>query len=77
MTEDHMGDHTRTKEEVLVDLNKFLDNGMISTMFVLKVGCEKIPDLQFRIDPRRRKILGLSRFKKKIASLNHLLRTLG
>lgn len=77
MTKEYMGDYTRTKEEIVKDLDKFLNNRMISTMFFLKVGCDKIPDLQFRIDPRRRKILGISRFKKKVASLNHLLRVLG
>jgi hypothetical protein len=77
MTEEYMGDYSRPKEDIFQDLNKIIDSGMISTMFFLRVGCSKIPDLQFRIDPRRRKILGISKFKKKAAQLNHLLRSLG
>lgn len=76
MTEEYMGDYTRSKLDVMSDLNKFLDNGMISTMFFLKVGSSKIPDLSFRIDPKRRRILGISKLKKRVAKLNHLLRAL-
>ena len=76
MTEEYIGDYTRRKKDILFDLDKILDIGMISTAFTLRVGCSKIPDLKFRIDPRRCKILGLSNLKKRVASLNHLLRAL-
>lgn len=77
MTEEYMGDFSRPKEIIFQDLNKIIDSGMISTIFFLRIGCSKIPDLRFRIDPRRRKILAVSKFRKKVAQLNHLLRPLG
>lgn len=76
MTEEFTGDYLRSKEEIFKDLEKILESRMISTMFLLNVGCSKIPDLKFRIDPKRRQILGISKLKKKVAKLNHLLRAL-
>lgn len=77
MTEEYIGDYTREKREILSDVNKIINSGLISTMFKVRVGCRQMPDLEFRIDPRRRKILGISKFKRKVAKLNHLLRVLG
>ena len=65
-----------TKEEVLKELELFLESGQISTQFFLRIGSKKIPDMQLRVDPRRRKVLGISKFKKKIAQINYFLRIL-
>ena len=54
----------------------FLENGQISTQFFLKIGSKKIPDMLLRVDPRRKKVLGISKFKKKIAQINYFLRIL-
>lgn len=76
MTEDYLGNYNRDRKDIMEDLDKFLNINIISTNFFINVGTTSIPDLKFRIDPRRRKILGISRFKKKVAQLNHLLRNL-
>jgi hypothetical protein len=55
----------------------FLSNGQISTMFFLRLGCKKIPDLRLRVDPRRRKVLCTSGHKDKAAKINYFLRILG
>jgi len=70
------GDFIYTKEDVLKELELFLESGQISTQFFLRIGSSKIPDMQLRVDPRRRKVLGISKFKKKIAQINHFLRIL-
>jgi hypothetical protein len=71
------GEYVLTKEDVLKELDLFLSNGQISTQFFLKVGSKKIMDLLIRVDPRRRKVLCISRFKKRAAELNYFLRILG
>jgi hypothetical protein len=70
------GDYVLTKEDVLKELELFLSNGQISTQFFLKVGSKKLMDLRIRVDPRRRKVLCVSRFKKRAAELNYFLRIL-
>lgn len=70
------GEYSISKDQVLENLNKILESNLVSTQFYLNVGSSKIPDLRLRVDPRRRKILGKSSFKKKVAKLNHFLRIL-
>lgn len=74
--EEYEGDCLKDYDSVLLNLNKILDNGLISIEFFINIGCSKIPDLKLRVDPRRKKVLGISNFKKKVADLNHLLRAL-
>ena len=70
------GEYVYTKEDVMKELELFLENGQISTQFFLKIGSKKIPDMLLRVDPRRKKVLGISKFKKKIAQINYFLRIL-
>jgi hypothetical protein len=72
-----ISDYTITKEEVMKELELFLSNGQLSTQFFLRLGCKKVPDLLLRVDPRRRKVLCVSKFKKKAAHINYFLRILG
>lgn len=70
------GEYVLTKGDVLKELELFLSNGQISTQFFLKVGSKKLMDLMIRVDPRRRKVLCVSRFKKRAADINYFLRIL-
>jgi hypothetical protein len=71
------GEYTLSRQDVLKELELFLNNGQISTQFFLKIGSKKIPDLLLRVDPRRRKVLGISGLKKRAAKINIFLRILG
>ena len=71
------GEYTLSRQDVLKELELFLTNGQISTQFFLKIGSKKIPDLLLRVDPRRKRILGISSLKKRAAHINHFLRILG
>lgn len=71
------GEYTLSRQDVLKELELFLNNGQISTQFFLKIGSKKIPDLLLRVDPRRRKVLGISNLKKRAAKINVFLRILG
>lgn len=70
-------DYRYTKQEVIEQYERIIATGKISVPFFLKVGCTKIPDMELRVDPKRRKVLAKSSFKKKVGQLNHLLRSLG
>jgi hypothetical protein len=70
------GEYVYTKDDVMKELELFLENGQISTQFFLKIGSKKIPDMLLRVDPRRKKVLGISKFRKKIAQINYFLRIL-
>jgi len=70
------GEYSISQDQILETLDKLLDSNIVSTQFYLNVGSSKIPDLRLRVDPRRRKILGKSSFKKKVAKLNHFMRIL-
>lgn len=70
------GEYVLTKADVMKELELFLNNGQISTQFFLKVGSKKLMDLMIRVDPRRRKVLCVSRFKKRAADINYFLRIL-
>lgn len=65
-----------TKEEIIDHLDSILNSDMITTTFFLNVGCEKIPDLTLRVDPRRKKVLCKSKFRKKVAKINHFVKIL-
>jgi hypothetical protein len=64
------------EERVLEKLNKLLDANAISTEFYLLIPLDKIPDLRLRVNPRRRKLLCKSSFKKKVAKLNRFIKIL-
>jgi len=69
-------DYQRTREDILLELNTILDTNKVTTQFFLHVGSLKIPDLKLRVDPRRKKVLCKSTFKKKVAKINHFMRIL-
>lgn len=65
------------EQEVIQDLNKVIDSGMVSTEFFLNLKNTEYPDLQLKINPRRRRLLCVSnKFKKKAAKINHFLKVL-
>lgn len=66
----------RTDEQILGDLEKILTTNRISTMFYIRVPIDSMSDLKLRVDPRKKKILGVSSFKKKVSKLNRFLRIL-
>lgn len=70
------GEYTRTREEVLAELESYIGIDRISTEFFLHVGSRSIPDMKMRVDPRRRKVFLKSSFKKKVAKLNHFVKLL-
>jgi len=70
------GEYTKTREEVLVELESYIGIDRISTEFFLHVGSRSIPDMKMRVDPRRRKVFLKSSFKKKVAKLNHFVKLL-
>lgn len=77
MTYEYLGgDFTRTREDILEEVEKILATNQIATEFFLFIGSKKIPDLLIRVDPKRKEVLGKSAFKKKVAKLNHFLRIL-
>ena len=71
------GEYVLTRDDIFKQLESILGNGQVSTQFFLKLGCKRIPDLLLRVDPRRRKVLCTSRYKKRAAQINHFLRILG
>jgi len=64
------------QDKVLHQLNKILSSGVVSVMFFLDMQNEKIPDLQMTVEPRRKRFLLRSRYKKRIKPLNHFVRVL-
>lgn len=77
MMHDHIeGDFLFEDEDVLNQLEKFLKCGVISTMFYLRAPTRRMPDMELRVDPRRRHVLAKSRLKRRAAALNHMLRML-
>ena len=69
-------DYQYTKEEVLEQLEKLLRSERVTTQFFLRLGSTKIPDLVLRVDPKRRKVLCKSKFRKKVAKINQFVRIL-
>jgi hypothetical protein len=67
---------TISVEKALESLNKILDSGKISVEFFIPLPNSKIPDLILRVDPRRKKLLLKSKYKKKVANLNYFVRVL-
>jgi len=61
---------------VLSKVGEVLSSGMVSVMFIVPVPNRIMSDLSLRIDPRRRQILFLSNYKKKLAPLNQMIRNL-
>jgi len=60
-------------EHIMSDLEAQLISNNISTIFYLSVPLDKIPDLLLRVDPRRKKLLCKSSFRKKTIKLNHFV----
>jgi hypothetical protein len=70
------GEYIFTKDEVLGQLDRILSTNRVSVPFVLNVGSKKIPDLELKVEPRRKRLLCKTSFKKKIAPVNQILRTM-
>lgn len=71
------GEFVLSREEVLEQLEMILNNKRIgSTQFYLPLGSHKIPDMQLRVDPRRKEVLCRSGFKRKVIKINRFLRAL-
>jgi hypothetical protein len=64
------------RSKVLNQLGMILKSGRVSVMFFLDLQNEKIPDLQLSVEPRRKRFLLRSSFKKRIKPLNHFVRVL-
>lgn len=64
------------RARVLHQLDMIIKSGKVSVMFFLDMQNEKIPDLQMSVDPRRRRFLLRSKYKKKVKPLNHFVRVL-
>lgn len=78
MVEEYVGSGLLvTREEVMNHLEKQLGIGIAAATFVIPIGCEKIPDLRLRVDPRRRQVHLLSVQKKRAAKMNRFMRILG
>lgn len=70
------GEYTLSKEDVLGQLDRMLSINRISVPFVLSVGSKAIPDLELKVEPRRKRLLCKTSFRKKIAPVNQILRTM-
>ncbi|MBD3261278.1 MAG: hypothetical protein GF334_06270 [Candidatus Altiarchaeales archaeon] len=71
------GDFILSREEVMEKLEVILKNKRIGSMqFFLPLGSHKIPDMQLRVDPRRKEVLCKSGFKRKVIKINRFLRAL-
>lgn len=78
MVEEHVGSTMLVgRSDVLGLLEKQLAAGIVAATFVIPMGCERIPDLRLRVDPRRRKVHLLSSQKKRAARMNRFMRILG
>lgn len=64
------------KGKVLDTLDKILDSNKISVEFFIPLPNNKMPDLILRIDPRSKKLLLKSKFRKKVNEMNHFVRVL-
>ena len=65
------------RASVMERLERQLACGLTAALFVIPIGCEKIPDLALRVDPKRRKVHLLSSQKKRAARMNRYMRILG
>jgi len=73
----NVGDeYTRTKEEITDEFEKIISSDRVSVQFYLRVGSKKFPDLTLRVDPRKRKVLCISKNKSRIAEINYFMRIL-
>lgn len=70
------GEYIYTREDILGKLDRLLSINRISVPFVLSVGSKKIPDLELKVEPRRKRLICKTRFRKKIAAVNQILRTM-
>ena len=67
----------RTREQIMETLESILSSNRVSTTFCLDFSNKRMDDLQLRVDPRRREVLGLTiRFPTKKNQLNSFLRNL-
>ena len=65
----------RTKESLLEELAKLIDNSRISTMVFLDFSSTKMNDFKLRVDVRRREVLGVTaRFEVLKNKVNSVLR---
>jgi len=65
-----------SKEKVMSILDKILESNKVSVEFYIPLPNMKLPDLILRVDPRSKKLLLKSKFKKKVSELNHFARIL-
>lgn len=78
MVEEHVGSGMLVgKGDVLGHLERQIAAGITAAVFVIPIGCEKVPDLRLRVDPKRRKVHLLSAQKKRAARMNRFMRILG
>ena len=63
-------------EQVMEQLEKQLSCGLVAAIFRLQVGCVRYPDLVLRVDPKRRDVMLLSKYKQASARVNRILRTM-
>lgn len=67
----------RTKDDILSELKKYRDSNAVSVQFFIPCPTRNIPDLSFRVDPRRRAVLLVSAIDPSLKnSINRLLRVL-
>jgi len=70
------GEYVYTKEDIMGQLERILSTNRVSVPFVLNIGSKKIPDLELKVEPRRKRLLCHTKFRKKIAVVNQILRTM-
>lgn len=70
------GDFLISKDEIMDRVSTILENGMVSSQFFLKLGSTKIPDLELRVDPIKKKVLCKSTFRKRVTEINYFMRIL-
>lgn len=67
----------QSKESVLAQLETILETNRISLPFFFDFSSRRMNDLQLRVDPRRREVLGISkRFPTHKNHINSYLRSL-
>lgn len=71
------GEFTRTSEDIMKQVEGLLSTDRIATVFCINMGSLKIPTLELRVDPLKKRVLCKSAFKKKTANINHFMRILG
>jgi len=63
-------------DQVLEQLEKYMNCGLSAAVFRIQLGCDRYPDLVIRVDPKRRDAMLLSKYKQAVARANRVLRTM-